>query len=231
MITCNLTGNLANQLFQIFTTICYARQNNDTFYFILSNQLSDGNETFWDSLFQRISLYNTLPWSTSLSKILIKEQNPNKFMPIPRLNNLVKRSNIIVQIIGNYNNYNYFNAEKDAIFHLIDFKGQSDRKFLPKYDIGVWDDISLNPQFVSHCLDKYSKPSVLYYSQTDDSGIDIATRLLQFSQCCKHYIISNTPMAFWSAYLNNSPTKQVYYNTNNKKLSYPPDWKGISDFI
>jgi len=229
MITCNLTGNLANQLFQIFTTICYARENNDTFYFVLSNFLSDGNITYWDSLFQRISLYNMLPHRMDLATIVIKEQIPHQFMPIPRLNNIVKRSNVIVKIVGNYNNYKYFGAQKDAIFNLIDFKGQATRQcFGNKYQIGVWDDISLNQSFLAKCLQQFDNSSnILYFSESTTD--DVALKLLQFSQCCTHHIISTTSIAFWSAYLNSSPEKQVYYDGDQiQQMNYPPDWKGLS---
>lgn len=48
MITCNLMGGLGNQLFQIFTTISYALDNNDTFLFLYSKMYGE-RASYWDN--------------------------------------------------------------------------------------------------------------------------------------------------------------------------------------
>jgi len=218
MITCKLSGSLAAQLFQIFTVICYARQNNDTFFFILSNFLKDGNPTYWDSLLQRIAMYNQLPHSNNLATIVIKEQNTVR---IPKLSPLVKRSNVVVEMHGQFKNYKYFVTEMDSIHKLIDLQGQAQRKGFAKYDVGVWNDIPLDPSFVEKSLAALDNPTnVLYYSSDED--------LLQFSQCCTHHIISGTALGFWSAFLDPSTSKRVFYDAASSELVYPPEWTKIT---
>lgn len=228
MITFELSGDLAHQLFQICTTICYARQNNETFFFLLKNFLKDGHVTYWDSLFQRISMYNQVPRCLTLPRIFLKEQIPNRFTKIPILNPQLNRSKIIIEMSGEFQSYKYFATEMESIHKLIDFEGQARRKMLPMYDVGVWDDISLNNMFVLQCLEFLKPSKILYYSSL--SHQDLSTQLLQFSQCCNNYIISSSCIAFWSAYLNKCTTKLVFYDAQPQDDFYPPEWKNNTFF-
>jgi len=51
MITCHLMGGLGNQLFEIYTTLSYAIQSNQSFAFLNVKQLGD-RFTYWDSFFK-----------------------------------------------------------------------------------------------------------------------------------------------------------------------------------
>ena len=133
MITCILNGPLEDQLFQIFAVISYAMRNNDKCFFILSNKVSSGHPTYWDSLFYKIAMINKLPYTLHFSRIFLKEQNKENYQPLPNLSVHLERSRFICEMVGCFRHFRFFEDQFDFIYRKIDFKGQFEKLFLSLY--------------------------------------------------------------------------------------------------
>jgi Glycosyl transferase family 11 len=118
MITCNLSGGLGNQLFQIFTVISVALQNEIPFFF-LDNELLGVNSnatirhTYWDSFL--FNLHFCLKSERHLSNCIFTHIREKMFYYEPII--IDKRSNIV--LYGYYQSPLYFDAFKKQICKLI----------------------------------------------------------------------------------------------------------------
>lgn len=80
MITCNLMGGLGNQLFQIFTTISYSLDNEDTFVFLYSKMYGK-RLSYWDNFLNPLKEYtslNRIPGITVREKAFHYNDLPHK---------------------------------------------------------------------------------------------------------------------------------------------------------
>jgi len=120
--TCNLVGGLGNQLFQIFTTIAYAKRNNINFHFKPDKVLTTGRHrpTYWKTFL------------SGLESHLLPIQETNEIMtyyepwfhykqipaPLPPLK-LNKFTTIILS--GYFQTEEYFLEYRSEILKMIDF--------------------------------------------------------------------------------------------------------------
>ena len=119
-ITCSLAGGLGNQLFQIFTTIAYALDNNCEFVFDNIGQLNKGTPrpTYWNSFFYHLKphiKYLKIPSNA----IIINEQKFNHTalpsIPVPK-NNDAER---FVILKGYFQSYKYFKRHDKFLLNCI----------------------------------------------------------------------------------------------------------------
>jgi hypothetical protein len=108
MIICDLKGDLGDYLFQIFTTINYAIENNITFNFI--NYTGKKNHIYFDNIFRPLKQFiiNQLPDNVFYSKELY--YNYNRLNYLDALN---------ILLIGNYHSYKYFINNYQQIYDYI----------------------------------------------------------------------------------------------------------------
>ena len=107
MITCNLMGGLGNQLFQIFTVIAYAMENNNDFYFVYSKSIGK-RPAYWDTFFY--PLKNKLVFSHS--KIPILREKGFHFTPLPSI-----QESVVLQ--GYFQSPKYFQKYKYQIAEML----------------------------------------------------------------------------------------------------------------
>jgi hypothetical protein len=122
MITCQLKGGLGNQLFQIFTTIAYAINNNDSFFFINRRQLGNGENgstiryTYWDTFLSAllgvIKDENELRRENKMNFVIEKRF---EYDELPLLSNKINKT----MLVGYFQSPAYFNNKKNFIFRLI----------------------------------------------------------------------------------------------------------------
>ena len=143
MITCNIMGGLGNQLFQIFTTISYAIDNNSQFVFPNTKVLFVGENTttrysYWCSFLKSLNMY-TKDEKDIQTNVLIHEHPDSTFTTIPKV------ETIINEINNNKTEYNHVNISNDDI--NLKFVGyfQSEKYFKHNYK-EITEIIQLNKQ-------------------------------------------------------------------------------------
>ena len=117
-VTCKLMGGLGNQLFQIFTTLVYAIENNKKIVFPFSEYLFIGNKrkTYWKTLLNNILGFTTYYKANGYENIdkFITYKEPNfQYNKITTFDG----DNIILD--GYFQSYKYFNNYSDTIFKII----------------------------------------------------------------------------------------------------------------
>jgi len=234
MITCHLKGSLSDQLFQVFTTIAYAKSNSDTFFFILTNTLSFGEKTFWDSLFFQLALFNQLPLRLDFATIYLKEQNPVLYKPLPRLQLNLNKKKIIVKLIGEFQLHKYFHLHRQFIIDVLNIQQQYGKLFLLKqkveYDIGIWNDDDSDNAYYETVIE--NKKSVLFlnpfltFPYIDCYELEYKLILMAYS--CKELILTDSLNAFWCGYLSCYQGNITYRKSSNRCDSfYPTHWKKL----
>ena len=119
MISCKLCGGLGNQLFQIFTTIAYALQNNSPFFFLNNTHLGDGSNgsmiryTYWETFFSGLKPFLKNQNKIPLFNIFYERQFT--YSEIPK--NIDKNKAIL--LIGYFQSPNYFDTYKDMINKIL----------------------------------------------------------------------------------------------------------------
>jgi len=117
MITCHLRGGLGNQLFQIFTTIAYAIQQSQPFFFLNNRQLGNGQNgvtiryTYWDTFLDKLKIF--LKNDIQISSMLTVGETSFNYEKLPEHN--LKD----VMLYGYFQSHLYFDQYKDTIFKLI----------------------------------------------------------------------------------------------------------------
>ena len=116
MITCKLMGGLGNQLFQIFTTISYAMDNNCSFFFkndkvLHENENTTTRYTYWNSFLKKISPY--LSDNDGFSK-LYKEPS----FRYSKINNVVNHNEILL-LYGYFQSPMYFEHNVSKILSFL----------------------------------------------------------------------------------------------------------------
>lgn len=119
MISCNLCGGLGNQLFQIFTTIAYAIDRSEPFFFLnnLDNKGTTKRYTYWDTFL------------SSLKPFLLENEKLRPFMPLYEkhfhyepLPNIYTSANYPICLIGYFQSPKYFHKYKSTICKLLKIK-------------------------------------------------------------------------------------------------------------
>ena len=121
MITFNLSGDLGEQLFQVFTLISYAIDNK--LPFIFPYLLKNGEQTYWDNVFKNVRKLTT---------------NPEFFQNYERMTNLLHQhtpyhepqynysdippSMDNIMFYGKYQSYKYFDAHKGEIYRYLEIE-------------------------------------------------------------------------------------------------------------
>lgn len=223
--SCNLMGGLGNQLFQIFTTIAYARDNQIPFYFSSEYNLYIGTarHTYWNTFLKGLkempnvmrdpikkddlSNLNTSVQEAFAIKglnkrvgnqIMVLREKEFAYNNIYSINLSNKKLIKEIRLHGYYQSAKYFQGHRDAIFEMI-------RLFECKQDI-----IERNP--------------VYKYLISDDSGITISLhfRLGDYKKLqdthpvlTKEYYLSALLYVMKSLSIlnnnNNIPIKVVYF--------------------
>lgn len=113
MITCNLSGGLGNQLFQIFATISYAIKYNMNFLFLYSHISPSISRrvTYWDTFLKRLKCFtsnNLPPIQLNISE---KSFNYNELYN--------PDSSINICLNGYFQSYKYFCDNEEIILKLL----------------------------------------------------------------------------------------------------------------
>jgi hypothetical protein len=110
MLTCNLQGGLGNQLFQIYTTIAYAIQTNQRFFFFNVNELKSSvtdRHTYWDYFLKSLKPFLIDPELINKDNLLIIREKSFTYdvLPLPIPENKIKILNGYFQSFKYFNNY------------------------------------------------------------------------------------------------------------------------------
>ena len=137
-VTCKLMGGFGNQLFQIFTTLAYAIENNKKIVFPFSEYLYIGNKrkTYWKTLLNNILGFTTYYKSNGyehLDKFITYKEPGFKYDKITGFDS----DNIILD--GYFQSYKYFNNHSDTFFKIVNLEQQK-RDLLKKEPFKTTDD-------------------------------------------------------------------------------------------
>jgi hypothetical protein len=115
MITCYLRGGLGNQLFQIFTTIAYAIQLSQPFFFLNNYQLGNGENgstiryTYWETFLDSLKIF----LKNEPIKMLTVGETSFNYEKLPQ------HYSKDILLYGYFQSHLYFDECKDTIFKLI----------------------------------------------------------------------------------------------------------------
>ena len=252
IITCNLVGGLGNQLFQIFTTISYAIDNN--IKFLLPNYKGmkgiDGvseRNSYWGNLF-----LNLRPYIKDINEgVMVQERNSHTYSKLP---SPIRNTTIV--LFGYFQSLKYFSNKKDDIVKLIGFSKYQDK-------FGVIDAVSMhfrigdyktNPIFHPILSNDYYKKALeqlilktckkdwtikCCYEDQDELVISEKIKYLQKQFPDLSFERVNNNLADWEQMLYMSCCKHniianstfswwaAYLNKNeNKIVCYPETWFG-----
>ena len=116
MITCNIIGGLGNQLFQIFTTISYAIQTRNVFYFY-ETEFTGGvgttnkRDTYWNNFLSKLKLF----LRKEFPPLKIIHETNFEFNQIP-LTNIIGKD---ICLHGYFQSYKYFQSTYKTIYRLL----------------------------------------------------------------------------------------------------------------
>ena len=247
MITCHLLGGLGNQLFQIFTTIAYAFQCNQTFGFLNTYYVESCSKrhSYWNSFLFNIK-QNTYPSLSSEYEIISENHFHYKELPVNKNENSKK-------LVGYFQSYKYFDAYFETICGMISLpflKSQvmteysypipydklislhfrlGDYKKLPDYHpvLPVEYYIHSLKSIVKNSSDVYN---VLYFCEKDDNDdVDLKINKLKEEFPTIEFVKVDDSIVDWKQMLMMSCCKDNiianssfswwagYFNTNNDK--------------
>lgn len=196
MISCKLSGGLGNQLFQIFTTISYAFNNNKPFVFLNNYQLGTGANgstiryTYWDHFLSGLK-----PFLKNMDQIpqfsVVREEGFGYSDLPPALTN----TNIV--LVGHFQSPLYFSKHKEMICRLIRLgeKQEALKKRIKTMDLdfemGLCLDNAVSIHFrlgdYKNYPDKHPILSVSYYINAiqfmmDNNAVSLDTHFLYFCE-------------------------------------------------
>jgi hypothetical protein len=119
MITCSLHGGLGNQLFQIYTTIAYASQSNQKFFFLNIHELKScltDRYTYWDSFLKRLKPFLLSPdlIDKDRNSLTVLREKGFTYNVLPII--LDKKSQMLC---GYFQSYKYFEEYFQTINRLL----------------------------------------------------------------------------------------------------------------
>jgi len=235
MITCNISGGLGNQLFQIFATISYSITYSQPFGFFYSAKVGK-RSAYWETILIHLKPYTNLK---PMRCTIINENMISSIRPI--------LSNICMS--GYYQSEKYFKQHYDTICKMIglaEFKSTLANNYTNCISMHFrrGDYLQLTEYYVILGLDYYRKSietilqkddsmkTVLYFCEESDEEavslfIDELRSIFPFllferinasipdweqmiiMSNCNHNIIANSTFSWWGAYFNNNPNKIV----------------------
>ena len=223
MITCHLMGGLGNQLFQIFTTIALAIENNVGYEFEYSLFL-DKRHTYWDNFLIDIKKYTTV--NNNIKYTIYPESGNFRYNKI--------RFNDYIKLYGYFQCFKYFEDYKLQLFELINLNKQiCDLKEEYKLYINndnitismhfrIGDYINLPSYHPIQQIDYYIK--ALKYMLSQDIIENTNNKKIVVYYCCEHvnndYVLIN--------YIN--ILKSIYSNYNITFIKIDdniPDYKQL----
>lgn len=250
MITCILRGGLGNQLFQIFTTISYAKTLNQPWIFLESEQLGDSSvtirPTYWKSFLIHLRAYLVAQLPSPM--VTIKENGfPYSEFPL-------KEGNCILD--GNFQSYKYFIDHYDSICELIHLKEWKEIvSYMGYFDISMHFRMGdykhlqhVHPLATYEYYEKAlayidKKGTVLYFCEDNDieQVFVIIEKLKEKYIHSYTFIRANNTLPDWKQLLLMSLCNHniianstfswwgAYFNTwSNKIVCYPSVWFGPS---
>lgn len=126
MITCQLSGGLGNQLFQVFTTLAYSIQYNISVMFEYTNETTEYitaegikmRHTYWNTFFIHIINLTTysLPQNSLIDIVSFFPYKEPHFHYAPLPKEISTRN---MKLVGYYQSYKYFHEKKKYIFKLL----------------------------------------------------------------------------------------------------------------
>jgi hypothetical protein len=120
MITCNISGGLGNQLFQVFTTINTAYKYNIRFWFQYKEGYSH-RSSYWNTIFKNLQNYLYLKYPKNLIKQKIYKEINFHYNEIilPVIND-----NETVILHGYFQSNKYFNEYFEIIYYFLDIDNE-----------------------------------------------------------------------------------------------------------
>lgn len=254
-ITCVLKGGLGNQLFQIFTTICYALKTHKEYSFIENANLGNKRITYWNSIFAGLKIADKIQPEIDFTNYVNYKEPEFKFREIPNF------PNCSVLLDGYFQSYLYFNLYSKIIaneilginklqeietakadysnFTSIHFR-LGDYKFLPDHhpvlNYGYYRN---SVQKIIFSGEKATKQFLLFYEREDKQYIlQMKDKLEAEFPTCEFVLIDDTKedweqLIIMSCCKNNIIANSTfsfwgaYLNSNcNKIVCYPNIWFG-----
>jgi hypothetical protein len=150
MITCQLSGGLGNQLFQIFTTLAYSIRYNISVMFEYTNETTEYitpegikmRDTYWNTFFVNIIGLTTYSLSRN-SMIDVSSFFPYKEPMFEYKELPVEISTRNMKLVGYFQSYKYFQDKEEYIFKLL--KIHKLQEMVKKiYELSIEDSVSLH---------------------------------------------------------------------------------------
>lgn len=229
-------GRLGNQLFQIATCIALAEKNNDDFIF---------PEWSYKNYF---SLNDC--WSNNIKPTISFKEDSFNYKEIK-----INSKNEILDIIGYFQSWKYFNDSKEIIMGLLTPNISLERNNLTSVHIRRGDYLNLKDKYcqlfnseyynkamlkvggnfiiisddIDWCKNKFNGNNITY-SESKNEVEDLALMI-----SCQNNIIANSSFSWMGAYLNPNPNKIVIAPNNwfeknlnhNTKDLIPKEWHKI----
>ena len=120
MITCQLSGGLGNQMFQICATIAFALSCNQAFCFprVTKTEGITKRSTYWDSFFSALQPFSK---NISLQGFIITREYRFEYNPFTSDPSVFSKNQVLV---GYFQSYKYFDSHITSIMRLIKFDKQ-----------------------------------------------------------------------------------------------------------
>ena len=246
MITCELSGGLGNQLFQVFTTLSYSITYNISVLFDYINETTPyststgvkNRTTYWNTFFVHIISLTTfsLPDNGKIDVagfFPFKEPRP-EYINKKYILKLIKWEKMKKMIMDIYSHDLEMDENSISLhFRLGDYQFLSEKH--PVQNVEYY------KRALGYITDRRGPQKVFYFCQKEDNEmVDLEVSLLReafpectfikvpdtmsdweqliFMACCRDNIIANSTFSWWGAYLN----------TNEKIVCFPSRWYGTS---
>jgi hypothetical protein len=259
-ITCRLQGGLGNQLFQIMTTIYFAKYHQCEFFFIHHEKSGGDRPVYWDTLFQKLQPF-LLPPGQSFSNIHYYHEPNFEYHPLPPPN----REYEVWCLCGYFQSPNYF--PRNILSYISMDKQEMKEMISVHFRYGDYEHLKhiyvalsetqyyqraiawIRTQtecrnwklFFEHKYDTEEKRCFrksLFDSSDNVQEVDVAASdwesLLEMASC-RYHILANSTFSWWGAYLSLDKTTKT---TKTKGIVvYPLEWfhhdqnKKIQDLI
>lgn len=234
MITCQTSGGLGNQLFQIATTLALGWENDDRACFNFGNhkQFTQGNipAIYLDSFYKKLEIINDLP------VFIDYHENDFSFNPIPYKQNL--------RLNGYFQSEKYFKKYRKQLLNVF-LNETVLNEFAPYFNLFSYSKCAIHVRrgdylryYLGHppCSKEYYFEAIKLFPDNtrffvfsddinwckqkfvDDRFSFVNTGRddldLHLMSRCDHQIISNSTYSWWGAWFNQNPNKIVIAPSN-----------------